>query len=83
MTTNYDLGFYAAMKEADRVALSLEERWRNTAKRNRENGRRWFLGWYVPTMIERDSKTIEAAADGIKAIRTVLASRKPVRVDGE
>lgn len=83
MTTNYDLGFYAAMKEADRVALNLETRWRATANRNRENGRRWFFGWYTPTMIERDAKTIEAAANGIKAIRTVLANRKPVLRDGE
>lgn len=84
MTTNYDLGFQAALKRADEIALCLEEKWRNSAKRHRETNRRWFFGWFTPTLVERDARSIEAAADGIKAIRKVVSEQTPLRVtDGE
>lgn len=78
MTTNYDLGFQAGIDEACSVALVLEEKWRNTARRMRER-KRWFFGWYTDPIAERDAKSVEAAADGIAAIRKVVASRKPDR----
>lgn len=85
MTTNYDLGFQEAQKRADEIALCLEERWRNTAKRHREKRKRWFFGWYVDPIAERNAQTIESAADGIAAIRKVISEQKPKRndTDGE
>jgi hypothetical protein len=75
--TNYDLGFREGIEMACRVALTLEEKWRNTATRHRASRQRWFFGWYIDPVADRDARSIEAAADGIKAIRTVLAERIP------
>ncbi len=73
--TNYDLGYRAGLKEACSIALVLEEKWRNSAKRHRTERQRWFFGWYTDPIADRDAKSIEAAANGIAAIRTVLSDR--------
>ena len=79
LDTNYDLGRQAGLKEASDIALVLEEKWRITAIRHREQRRRWFFGWYTDPIADRDAKSIEAAANGIAAIRQVIAERRAVK----
>lgn len=76
--TNYDLGFAAGIKRADEIALTLEEKWRNTAAKYRTR-KRWFFGWFTDPAYDSAAKSVEAAADGIAAIRKVLGWQTPTR----
>jgi hypothetical protein len=54
------------------LALDLENRWRASAERTRADGRTWFFGWYTKPAFERAAKDIEAAADGLAAVRRFI-----------
>lgn len=78
---DYDEGFRAGLARANEVALDLEIRWRNCAQKTRAEGT-FNTGWpfrrtFVAKGFDRSAKDIEAAADGIRAIRTIVHNLKP------
>lgn len=74
---DYHEGFRDALKVAEAVALELEDRWRRSAAKERERGDR---SWFGGIECEKNAKSLEAAADGIKAIRSIISSRKPTQI---
>ena len=58
------------------VAACLAEKWEATAAKLRSEGtcKPWFGKPYVKPFYERDAKTIDAAAQGIRAIERVIRS---------
>lgn len=78
---SYDKGFRDGLAAANEVALDLETRWRNSAQKVREAGT-YTAGWFkkrtfVAPKWEENARTTEAATDGIKAIRGIVANLKP------
>lgn len=62
----------------DAICADLEERWRKSAQRLRTAGT-WNTGWpfrrtFVALKWEQAAKDMESAANGIAAIRKVIAS---------
>lgn len=80
-TRTYEQGFRDGVATANGVAADLEERWRAAAAKTRADGtcRSWFFGWRVriAPAYEKNAKTIESAADGIKAIREIGNTLQP------
>lgn len=65
--------------ERSRCALAcydLELRWRSAANRIREAGTRksWLFGTYVMPHAERKAAAIEAAANGLAAVRKIIVA---------
>lgn len=68
----YKDGFSSGQLKAHDVAFELENRWRKTANRYRANAGRFFgRRWMVM------AKTVDAAVEGIAAIRMVIMKQKP------
>lgn len=76
----YNEGFNDGIDFANEVAFDLETRWRNSASAMRVRGT-FSTGlfrrkYFVAKAFENEAKGIEAAANGIKAIREMILSRK-------
>lgn len=65
-------------RRCETICLDLEIRWRKSAERLRREGT-WNTGWpfnrtFVAPKWEQAAKDTEAAADGLAAIRKLIAS---------
>jgi len=83
--SDYERGFQDGLKAANTVAYDLENRWRSSAQKIRRDGT-FTTGWpfrreYVAKKWEQSAKDTEAAADGIKAIRSVVSGLSPDFID--
>lgn len=65
------------------IAAGLAERWEATAAKIRADGTRRFFGFgkpYVTPIAERDAKTVDAAAKGLRTVESLIrdgVSRRP------
>lgn len=67
-------------KRCEGICANLEQRWRSTAAKTRRDGT-WTTGWpfnrtFVAPKWEQAARNIEAAADGISAIRKLIMDGK-------
>lgn len=79
--SDYDQGFQDGLAAANAVAFDLETRWRTTAAQVRCDGA-FNSGWpfnreFIAGKFEQLARDTEAAADGIKAIRSIVSGLKP------
>ncbi len=69
--SKYAAGFKAGIARANSIAYDLEKHWRKSAKVYLLEGKTLGPKW------TKNGVIMNNAADGIKAIRTVLKSQKP------
>jgi hypothetical protein len=68
----------AERRRCETICLGLEIRWRKSAERLRREGT-WNTGWpfyrnFVAAKWEQAARDTEAAADGLAAVRKLIAS---------